>query len=433
MFTHKNLTFFFNDDNIIEVRLVNTNPVLVSVDADVEFTYSVAWYPTSVPFNKRFDVYLDSNFFEHEIHWFSIFNSFMMVVFLTGLVVLILMRALRKDIARFTAQDDEEQADLADDFGWKQVQRDVFREPSNLALLAASLGSGVQVLLSVTVTLLFAVFGTLYTERGSTLSVMIGSFALFSFAAGHTSSKYYSSHALDKGWIGCFVLTAGLFPGFCVLVSLVMNFVAIYYKSLAAIPFGTMVVVALIWVFVCFPLCLFGTMLGRHGAKVHFPCRVNPLPKPIPPQRWYLRPTFLIPAGGVLPFGSIFIETYFIFACFWNYRYYYVYGFSLLVGGILLIVCACVTIVVTYFLLNAEDHRWAWTAFLASGSTSLYVFGYSIYYFIAKTHMTGFFQLVFYFGNMTLMCFGLALLCGAIGFIGSKWFVFRIYRSIKGD
>ncbi len=37
-----------------------------------------------------------------QIHWFSIFNSFMMVIFLTGLVSMILMRTLRADYARYT-------------------------------------------------------------------------------------------------------------------------------------------------------------------------------------------------------------------------------------------------------------------------------------------------------------------------------------------
>ena len=38
-----------------------------------------------------------------QIHWFSIFNSFMMVIFLTGLVSMILLRTLRADYARYTA------------------------------------------------------------------------------------------------------------------------------------------------------------------------------------------------------------------------------------------------------------------------------------------------------------------------------------------
>merc|ERR1712106_239702 len=45
------------------------------------------------------------------------------------------------------------------------------------------------------------------------------------------------------------------------------------------------------------------------------------------------------------PFGSIFIEMYFIFTSFWAYKIYYVYGFMLLVFLILLTVTVCVTIV----------------------------------------------------------------------------------------
>ena len=62
----------------------------------------------------------------------------------------------------------------------------------------------------------------------------------------------------------------------------------------------------------------------------------------------------LIPMGGMLPFGSIFIEMYFVFNSLWNYKLYYVYGIMLMVFSILLIVSASVSIVLTYFLLNAE-------------------------------------------------------------------------------
>jgi transmembrane 9 superfamily protein 3 len=67
----------------------------------VFFTYSVTWKKSSTVFEDRFNKYLDSDFFEHKIHWFSIFNSFMMVVFLTGLVGVIFLKALRRDFARY--------------------------------------------------------------------------------------------------------------------------------------------------------------------------------------------------------------------------------------------------------------------------------------------------------------------------------------------
>ena len=41
---------------------------------------------------------------------------------------------------------------------------------------------------------------------------------------------------------------------------------------------------------------------------------------------------------GVLPFGSIFMEMYFVFTSVWNYKFYYVYGFMFLVYIILIVV-----------------------------------------------------------------------------------------------
>jgi len=135
--------------------------------------------------------------------------------------------------------------------------------------------------------------------------------------------------------------------------------------------------------------------------------------------------------GGILPFGSIFIEMYFVFTSL--YKYYYVYGFMLLVYVILITVTICVTIVSTYFLLNSEDYRWQWTSFLSAASTAGYVYLYAVYYFFVKTKMSGFFQTTFYFGYMAMFAFGLAILCGAIGFIGTSIFVHKIYSIIKGD
>ena len=61
-----------------------------------------------------------------------------------------------------------------------------------------------------------------------------------------------------------------------------------------------------------------------------YPCRVNAVPRPIPEKKWFMEPWVIVALGGVLPFGSIFIEMYFIFTSFWAYKIYYVYGFMLL-------------------------------------------------------------------------------------------------------
>jgi transmembrane 9 superfamily member 3 len=123
-------------------------------------------------------------------------------------------------------------------------------------------------------------------------------------------------------------------------------------------------------------------------------------PRPIPLAAWYADPNFIIPAAGILPFGSIFIEMYFVFTAFWSYKFYYVYGFMLLVYSILSMVTVCTTIVAVYFVLNAENYHWQWVAFCSAGSTSGYVFLYSIFYFFYKTQMSGLLQISFYFGYM---------------------------------
>jgi len=162
-----------------------------------------------------------------------------------------------------------------------------------------------------------------------------------------------------------------------------------------------------------------------------FPFNAKQVPRHIPDKKWYMEPFVMVHLGGVLPFGSIFIEMYFIFTSFWHYKFYYVYGFMLLVYVILIIVSMCVTIVSTYFLLNAEDYRWQWMSFLSSASTAGYVYVYSIYYFLVKTRMTGLFQTAFYFGYTAIGCVALGILCGTIGYLGASIFVRKIYSGVK--
>ncbi|KAJ0442956.1 putative nonaspanin (TM9SF) [Helianthus annuus] len=395
LFTHKNITIHYNKDQIIHVNLTQENPRPLEAGKTLDMTYSVTWTETNITFARRFDVYLDYHFFEHQIHWFSIFNSFMMVIFLTGLVSMILMRTLRNDYAKYAREDDDLDSlerDVSEESGWKLVHGDVFRPPRNLALLSAVVGTGAQLALLILLVILFAIVATLYIGRGAIVTTFIVCYALTSFVSGYVSGGMYSRHG-GKNWIKSMILTASLFP-----------------------------------------LALLGTVVGRNWSGApNNPCRVKTIPRPIPDKKWYLTPSVVSVMGGLLPFGSIFIEMYFVFTSFWNYKVYYVYGFMLLVFLILIIVTVCVTIVGTYFLLNAENYHWQWTSFFSAASTAIYVYLYSIYYYYVKTKMSGFFQTSFYFGYTAMFCFGLGILCGAVGYLGSNLFVRRIYRNIKCD
>ncbi|CAM9269803.1 unnamed protein product, partial [Chrysoparadoxa australica] len=447
LYGHRRFDVAYNGDRIIEVNLTSENPQPISKGQTIELSYEVLWKETDIPFEKRFDRYLDYDFFEHQIHWFSIFNSFMMVVFLCGLVALILLRTLRNDFAKYTEDDEELEGigrALADDSGWKQVHGDVFRAPQWLVLFSALYGTGWQMIVLVQMVVLFAVAGPLhgdvYEQRGELVISFIVCYALTAVVGGYTSASYYRQYfstpraEQHSQWQKAMLLSALLLPCIAGGVLFALNGVAVYYDTTNTIPVLIIIKVIAIWAFVAFPLSIVGCMLGRHiGGKSNFPCRVNSIPREIPPSPWFSNPMLIVPVAGVLPFGSIFIEMYFIFTSFWNYKYYYVYGFVALVYVLLATVIVCTTIVATYFVLNAENYHWQWISFGSAASTAGYVFLYSVYYFLCKTEMFGALQFSFYFGYMGLFCLSLALLCGAIGLIGSTIFVKHIYRHIKID
>ena len=103
----------------------------------------------------------------------------------------------------------------------------------------------------------------------------------------------------------------------------------------------------------------------------------------------------------------------------------------LLVLIILSIVSVCITIVTTYFLLNSEDYRWQWVSFLSSGSTAFYVFLYSVYYFFAKTNMSGLMQTTYYFGYMGLFCFAMCVVSLSLCVCVSLFLFLSIYLCVS--
>lgn len=168
LFTHKKFDIGYNGNQIVDVNMTSEGKIKLEIGKEIEFSYEVNWKVSHVQFKDRFDKYLDPNFFQHRIHWFSIFNSFMMVIFLVGLVTMILMRTLRKDYARYNRDEelDDMDRDLGDEYGWKQVHGDAFRPPSHPMLFATLVGCGFHIGAVSFFVIIFAIMGDLYTSRG---------------------------------------------------------------------------------------------------------------------------------------------------------------------------------------------------------------------------------------------------------------------------
>lgn len=67
---------------------------------------------------SRWDTYL--MMMDDQIHWFAVINSVMIVLFLSGMVAMIMMRTLRRDISKYNQLESGE--DAQEETGWKLVR-----------------------------------------------------------------------------------------------------------------------------------------------------------------------------------------------------------------------------------------------------------------------------------------------------------------------
>jgi len=224
-----------------------------------------------------------------------------------------------------------------------------------------------------------------------------------------------------------------MFPGIIFLLFLLINFIVFVSSSSSlAVPFTTLLTLGAIWLGISLPLVLLGGYFGFNKEKIENPTNVHKIPRQIPTQIWYMRPPVSLLIGGILPFGAVFIELYFIMSSLWSNKFYFLFGFLFMVFVILVLTSAEITIVMIYFQLCNADYRWWWRSFLTAGSSAIYLFLYSIFYFSTKLKFASNFTMSFvFFGYMFIISYFFFVLTGTIGFFSCYWFVREIYGSIK--
>ncbi|KAG0372691.1 Transmembrane 9 super member 4 [Mortierella sp. AD032] len=404
--------------------------VVADKEVDIQYTYSVQWIEDKeVTWNNRWTLYLVDT--GKTVHWYSIVNSIVIMLFLTGVVSIIILKTLKKDIPIYSEEDMRDDQD--DGSGWKLVHGDVFRTPQYPSLLCAVLGTGVQFIVMAVSTILFAVVGILNPSyRGGFVS-----FGLFLFVFAGAFAGYYSArlYKVFKGtsWTKNAIVTATLVPGILMTLVFLLNMFVWSKNSSNAIPFGTFFALLVMWFGISLPLSLVGAFFGQRKAVIDHPGRTNQIPRQIPEPMWYMKPRVMVALGGLLPFSVIFIELFYILKSIWEGQYYYMFGFLSLVFAILLVTCVQISIIIVYFQLCGEDYNWWWRSFFASSFSSFYIFVYCMVFFTKQLSIDHFVPGLIYFTNTVMICIVYGLLTGTTGFISSYWFVRRIYTAVKID
>ncbi|CAM9230737.1 unnamed protein product [Phaeothamnion confervicola] len=442
LYPHLSFTIGYNDDQIVAVNVTTDHfkridITDISVPKEVEFTYSVQWVADSLAHDDRMSRYVDSRFLpsSFEIHWLSIINSFVLVLLLTAFLTIIMMRVLKNDFSRYMEVDEDDLGE--EETGWKLIHGDVFRFPRAVNFFAALVGSGAQMCTATMLLLLCALAGVFRpTKRGSILTCVIVLYVLTSFVGGFLSARLYRQLG-GKHWVRNVVTTALVFPGplFCIFSC--VNSIAWYCGSTAALPVFTAAVVFLMWLLIAFPLTVLGAITGRNlTGDMQVPCRTTKVPREVPQDvPWYRQSGAQMFMSGFLPFSAIYIELHYIFASIWGHKIYTLFGILILAFVLLLIVCRqdFITVALIYFQLAREDHRWWWRSFLSGGSTGLFIYAYSFFYFFNRSSMEGFLQGAFYFGYMAVISYAFFVMLGCVGFYSSLFFVRHIYSVVKCD
>ncbi len=122
-------------------------------------------------------------------------------------------------------------------------------------------------------------------------------YALMGAQAGYVSARLYK---LLKGtqWKRNTIQTALLVPGVCLSIFFCLNIVLGLEDSSATVGFLRLFTIAFLWVGVSVPLVFAGAYYGYRKDAIEPPCKVNQIPRQVPPQLWYTGPVASVLMGG---------------------------------------------------------------------------------------------------------------------------------------
>ncbi|KAK8812439.1 hypothetical protein WA158_007673 [Blastocystis sp. Blastoise] len=399
------------------------------------YTYAVEWVPSSRAWISRYDnyIYADQLGLATNIHWFSIANSILIVIFLAGILGVILLRTVFQDYSHYNrlGVEDNNNGDF-EESGWKLLHADVFRPPRfMMTLLCATVGNGIQILL----TCLEACFLSFYllpdpSQLNAYNTIILFLYIINGYFSGYISSFLYKN-LNGKSLLANFFITTFVYPCIFLCIILFMNSIHLIVHSSNAILFKNVFKLFSLLLCLYVPITYIGCTNGYARDPIDSPVVTSAIPREIPKKPWYAKSWILMVLGGVIPFGVSFVELYLMVTCLWGDRYYVYFGFILVIFILFILSCIEISMIILFAKLNNEDYNWWWLSLQATGSCSLFFFAAMIFCFSRFYELNSIIIITDFIGYVSIVSLLLYLIAASLGFISSYIFIHTIYGVAK--
>ena len=449
----------------------------------IPYTYLVYWREDNlVDYNHRWELYYrgDALAKSQLVHWLSFVNSVVLLALVTLAVAVVLARVLRANLQRVRL--DADAVDAAAAAQWRRLLGQLRQRPRLAPVLSLLVALGAQTLcVAMGVLTMFTLNSQFLLDnspahmffnnhQGAFFSLTLAFFVLSSVVPSFVGvvlhkilhhdcvTDRYPARKLAR----LLAVYCAFLPLLIAATMLTLNLFVWAKRSSMALPFGTICVLALLFLG-CLPLGVAGGYYGnrvalrlawiRHAAPdaaadAALDAAADAAPDAAPDAAskavrarpraraaWLLAaPTTLL--FGAIPFAIVYVELLFVFNSVWLEKttFYFMYGFLLVTLVMLVVVVAELAVLATYVLLAVyHNPSWHWLCFRVGASLGWWIFGYLAYYFVRTLHVRDAVSVLLYFTYMTLASVLVALACGAVAVAAGLVFMGRVYAATKLD
>lgn len=438
----------------------------------IPYTYSVYWREdNSIDYANRWSLYYENetNSVSKRIHWVSFFNSIALLVLLTMIVVVIFLKVFKSDLKRSSSSASLKE--LETNGNWKNLSNDVLKKPAYPLMLSISVAAGMQLIIASVGVILLIIIKSQFDQnraQGTEFNNYQGAFSSFALTCfvlsgiipsffGIILHKFFHNDNINVEYpiskkYKLSLLFSGFLPALILSVMLFLNIFVFAKESCNALPFGTIVVLLIIFFLVVLPLGFIGAFYGN---KIKFDKRSYLLSAskdidsfnsttftPAPRSKRhgsldFFKNTLLsMIIYGLIPFGIVYVELSFILNSVWLEKttFYYMYGFLFLTTITLIVIVAESTIIGLFVNLVMDcNPKWQWLSFRIGSSIGLYIYTYSIFYFFSHLNIRDFVSIILYFGYMALVSLLVSIASGSVAVITALIFIRKAYGSNKVD